>query len=77
MDVIDEGKRGIQPGEIPFCLKAVSSIELRPLPKSTVENRVEVPKLKPISILPLPKVRAMDVESPNDAFWLLNAPSLK
>jgi hypothetical protein len=42
--VIVDGKNGIHPAAIPFFLNAASSMLLRPLPKSTVENVVLVPK---------------------------------
>ena len=64
MEVMVRGKSGTHPGAIPFCLNAVWSMLVSPVPKSTVENVVLVPKFQLISILPLPSVKAIAVDSP-------------
>ena len=64
IDVIVDGKIGIQPSVIEFILNTFTPIELSEGPKSTVENLVPLPKLSAKSILPEPRVSAICVVRP-------------
>ena len=84
IDVIVEGKTGIQPATIEFFLNAFKAMEFSAEPKSTVENLVLLPKLSATSILPEPNVRAICVERPystvafpkTESFRVVEAPPL-
>ena len=77
IDVIVEGKIGIQPATIEFFLNAFTAMELSAEPKSTVENLVLLPKLSATSILPEPNVRAICVDRPYSAVALPNTESFR
>ena len=64
IDLIVDGKIGIQPSMIEFFLNTLAPMVLSDGPKSTVENLVLLPKLSAKSILPEPSVSAICVVRP-------------